>query len=185
MVTAQDFREHMRQVLLVASVFGVIIVSGAALSIAFDMHATRVNEAQNGAAFRAGIFSRLDALLWKVDTITSVVSATNKSLATGLMQVRVQVKQSSDDQAKSIKATSNMTEKVVKQSLESNSKVLEKVADAEVPVVNVQVPKATVPPPAIVVSPTPPAVVHTLPAHPAPEVHKRHRFWRWLRWIWE
>jgi hypothetical protein len=186
-VTLQEFREHFRVILLLLSIFGVIIVSGAAVSIAVDMHAIRANEVQGIAALRASIFSRVDALLWKVDTISAIASATNKSLARGLMEVRVQVKQSSEDQAKSIKATSNSAEKIVKQTLESNSAVLEKVADGQKPVVNVEVPKPTVAPPAIVVNPAPAPAVHALPrvttaAEPA---KKRRRFWRWLTWLWK
>ena len=182
-VTADEFRAHLREVLMIASTFFLVIVSCVAVSVGFDIHAMRINEIQGGATLRTEAFSRIDSLLWKVDTLISVMSATNKALASGLTQVRVQVKESSDDQAKSIKATSNAATAVVKEvkaTIESNQEVLEKVSEAPKPVVNVELPKPAAP--IVVTQPaTTQPIPATVPVLPAAVPRKHHSHWRWLR----
>jgi hypothetical protein len=178
-----ELRDHMLNVLLALAVCAVILVTGSAISIALDMRALRTAEVHNMNEFGKSALSRFDALLWKVDTITSVVSTTNKDLQNGLLQVRVLVKQNSEDQTKAVKATSNIAKEVVRETLQSNSETLAKVVDQKPAVVNVEVPKPNVPQPAIVVN-TPPAThqptvkIETLQQKP------RHSWWVRIFWPW-
>ena len=186
LLTVAELRDHLTQILQIVAIFGIAIFSCVGVSIAFDIHAMRMNEIQGSADFRVGVFSRVDSLLWKLDTFLSVVSAGNKSLASALTQVRIQVKESSDDQTKSIKASSTATTAVVKQTLESNSQALEKVADATQPVINVEAPKSTPVVPPIVVNAPPPTVAgHSSVANQSQDKNtRRHSHFHWLRKLW-
>ena len=186
LLTVAELRDHLTQILQLVAIFGIAIFSCVGVSVAFDIHAMRMNEIQGSADFRVGVFSRVDSLLWKLDTFISVMSAGNKSLASALTQVRIQVKESSDDQTKSIKASSTATTAVVKQTLESNSQALEKVADANQPVINVEAPKSTpVVPPIVVNAPPTAQTGHALVVDPSQEKKaKRHSHLHWLRKLW-
>lgn len=160
--------------------FAVLAVGIAAISIALDVHAIRGNEATWFAELEAGMFSRADALLWKIDTISAVASATNKSLDHGLLQVRVQVKQASDAQAASIKAT---TERV------ATAVARRKAPDVPTPVpptrdaVRPKFVSPTIPaaPGPVFSGPVPtPALPITIAQPPPPPAKKGKNPWRWL-----
>jgi hypothetical protein len=180
------FRNHVISVLLVTATLGIIIFSCTCVSLIFELNAIRRNQATAAAGLQNGIFSRIDSLLWKTDTFLTEFGATNKSLAAGLTQVRVQVKESTDAQTKSTAAMSQATTTAVKASIAATNDVVQAVVEKPPPVVEVKAEKPMIvaPPAEIKIVPTPPP-----PPPDEQEVQNsgrkaRHGKWNWLRRLW-
>lgn len=181
-----SFREHVLNALLVSATLGIILVSLSMATIAFELNAMRIGERQAVIDLEHGVSSRIDALLWKADTFLTTFKETNKNMARGLTDVRVQVKQSQDVQTKTTKEFSRATTSAVKESLKATTEVVQAVVDkppqvlevkAPTPVVRVDGPiPVKITPPSTVITSVPPA-----PAPPEPPTEKRRRWFHlWL-----
>jgi hypothetical protein len=181
-VTVQDLRDHMREVLIGAAAVGCVIVSVAAASIAIDIHQLKTNQALAVAELRQDLSSRLDSALWKFDTALVTLGSMQKSLATGITQVRVQVQQAQTGQEQAIRAAAQTTRTAVIQTLETAKEIQ---AAAPAPVVNVQAAKVLpVAPPNVVVNPVL-AQPKPIPVKQAvAETPAEHSRWHWLRYLW-
>lgn len=181
-VLIQELRRYLAHMLLATSILSAIIITGVAVSIGLDVHAIRVNQIQESAEFRSGLFSRLEAFKWNADTLSRDISATNKTVTAALTQARIQERHSREDQTADLKATSTAVAKAAEQTATTQTKALEQII-ASKPVVNVETPKPpATPAPTIVVQPAPVAQIHT-PIQPA-RVTRSHGIWRRLRAIW-
>ena len=181
------FHAHVVNVLLVVVTIGIVVVSCTCLSLVLEMRSIRRDQEQAAAAFQNGVFSRFDSLLWKTDTLLTIASAANKSLAAGLTQVRVQVKESSDVQKRSTAAMSQATTSVVKESLATTNDMVQAVVAKATPIVEIKAEKPTIvaaPPAEVKVVPPPtPAPVAPAPDEPRAEPTKRGYF-NWLKRLW-
>jgi hypothetical protein len=181
------FHTHVVNVLLVVATIGIIVVSCTCLSVVLEMRSIRRDQEQAASEFRNGVFSRFDSLLWKTDTFLTIASAANKSLAAGLTEVRVQVKESSDVQKQSTAAMSQATTSVVKESLATTNDMVQAVVAKAPPVVEIKAEKPTIvatPPAEVkVVPPPPPAPAAPPPDEVLPEPPKREHF-NWPRRLW-
>ena len=161
------FHAHVVNVLLVVTTIGIIVVSCTCLSVVLEIRSIRRYQEQAAATLQNGVFSRLDSLLWKTDTFLTIAGAANKSLAAGLTQVRVQVKESSDAQKQSTAAMSQATTSIVKESLATTNDMVQAVVAKAPPVVEIKAEKPTI-------MAAPPAEVKVVPPfRPAPAARLR------------
>lgn len=182
LVMIHDLRNYLAHLLLGAGVLACLVVIGVAISLATDIHAIRLNSIQESATLRIGMFSRLDSFLWRTDTLITIISATNKTVAAALTQQRVQEKQAREDQTADLKATSKAVVVAAEKTASTQTKALEQIIAAK-PVVNVETPKpAAIAPPTIVVEPASQAAPIQHPVQIAPV--KQHGPWHWLRRLW-
>lgn len=178
----RDVHVLLRDVLLGVGVLGIVVVCCAAFSIALDIHFMRRDRIVATTELRNGLFSRLDAFLWKVDTALTIESEMSKSLSRGLMQVQVQVKQSSDEQKKTLQTTSNTTRAVVKDTLEAASQVMVTAAATQ--------PSVTVEAAKVLAAAAPSVTVNPILSQPEPPKSSpvagepKKSKWRWLRFLW-
>ncbi len=188
-ITPAEFKRHLRQTSQFVLTICLIVVTFTAVNVSFDIHAMRRERGEELAELtdlRKGILTRIDALLWKMDTQAETAGVTNTILADALVKMRAQVKESTDTGAKTATATTTIAREAVKQSA-ATSQLVEAVADTPKPVVNVEVPKA--PAPVVVQTPATP-VAHTAaapaakPAEPSRERGRRHWFRRLPPWKW-
>ena len=183
MVSFVEIRRFLRDVALAVSIVSMIVFCLAVVSIASDVHSMRTNTITSETELRVGLLSRVDSLLWKLDSLAAIASTFNKSLASQLTQVRVQVKQSSDattDQTKQItKATTN----AVKESLATAQQAIAAVADKSPPIVHVTpVPQPVIPPLApVIVSPITPPPLAPPPMTPKKKSTDKGGFWHWIK----
>jgi hypothetical protein len=180
-IDPDSFREYLVNALLIAGTLGIVTFMCAAFTIVWEVNAIRVAQDRAINDTQRGLFSRMDSALWKIDTFLVSFGATNQALAKELLQVRVQVKQSQDAQAKQTQAISQVATSVARESLKATENAVQAVVDKAPPVVEVKTPSATVQ-----VSPAPaPAVLpfkENPPPEPSPAETPRKR--RWLRRLW-
>jgi hypothetical protein len=181
-LTFTEIRRFLRDIALAVSIITMIVFCLAVVSIATDMHAIRTNAIISEAQLRVGLFSRVDSLLWKMDSLTTIASAFNKNLSTQLTQVRVQVKQSSDDAADQSTRLAKATTSAMKDSLATTQQAIAAVVDQGPPVVHVA---PTVPPPSVSAPPPlilTPIVPELAPPPPVtPKTDDKGGFWHWMK----
>ena len=188
-LTPAEFKRHLRQTSQLVLTICLIIVTFTAVNVSFDLHAMRRERGEELAELtdlRKGILTRIDALLWKMDTQAETAGVTNTILADALVKMRAQVKESTDTGAKTATATTTIAREAVKQSA-ATSQLVEAVADTPKPVVNVEVPKG--PAPVVMQTPAapvthPPAASVAKPAEPSLGHPRRHWIRRLLPWEW-
>jgi hypothetical protein len=177
-------RDYLAHMLLGVGVMAFLVVTGVAISIASDIHALRINQIQETANLRSGLFSRIDSFQWRADSLVTVISATNKTVAAALTQARVQEKHAREDQTADLKATSTAAVVAAEKTASTQTAALEQIISAK-PVVNVETPKPPpAPPPTIVVQPAAFAPTRNTTVPARARVTKQHGIWRWLRAIW-
>lgn len=183
-MTISELRAHLLEVLLGVATFSCVFVSCAAVSIALDVHAIRLDHLSSQAQLRSGMFSRIDALRWQFDTFLGIATSASKSMSAGVNQVRIQVEQASQDQKQEIRAATKSTEQVVAQTVTATADAIQQAAGNPLaPIVNVQPAKlAAVAPPQVVVNPVIDAPRPTVVKPPQQPENKST--WRWLRWLW-
>lgn len=183
-------QHHLLNALLATATLGIIVIACCCITFVFEVHTIRVTQAQASQDLHSELIARLDSALWKTDTFLTLLNATNKNLASGLMQVRVQVKESSDAQTHSTEQISKATTNAVHATIQATSDVIKAVVDQPAPVVEIKAEKPTViaPPPAeikFVPEPVPmsqPKVEKKVDVKEEPP--KRHGMFHWLRWLW-
>jgi hypothetical protein len=183
----RDLRLHARELLIGFVIVACVFVAAAAVSVAIDVHAMRVANLTASSQLETALGSRLDSLLWKVDTFNTTVLAMSKTLSTGLTQVRVQVEQASADQQQALAATTKSTAQAVEKTLDKTADVLQQQQQATTqpapPIIQVQAPKTTTP------QPSSPQQVFVTPVLPPPaqqpvDSERKPRCPRWLRRLW-
>lgn len=180
-LTAQELRNHMRDVLIALASVACAVVMVCAVSIAFDIHETRINEMLAFAEMRQDLDSRIDSALWKADTGLKSLGLMEKSLSNGITQVRVQVQQAQNGQEQAIKAAAQTTQKAVTQTLEAAKEIQQ---SAPAPIVNVQAAKVLpVAPPQVVVNPVITDQPKTAIVKQPPAKVEKSR-WGWLHYLW-
>lgn len=93
----QELRRYLAHMLLAVCMISVVVITVIAVWIGADVHAIRVNQIQESANFRSGLFARIDALQWRADSLITIISATNKTVSAALTQARVQEKHARED----------------------------------------------------------------------------------------
>lgn len=167
--------------LLTAILVGVTFVA-CALSIAFDIHQTRIEFTYANAEWRRETFRRLDQLMWKADTALELGNAARLDLGNLLTKIRAQVKQSSDTSAAVTKTQTQAATKVVTDAIDTTRQAIEAVTPAAPPAPADEKPPITVNvPPPVVTAPAPP--VEDPHIEITPIVPKRRRWYGWL-WPW-
>lgn len=177
-VDKEQLREHLVNVLYIAATLGIIVVSLAIATIAIELNMMRIAYSQGLEDVKHGIFSRMDSFLWKSDTFLTTFSATNKSLARGLTEVRVQVKQSADSAEKNTKDLNRATTTAVTKAVAATNEVVQAVVDKSPSIVEVK----SAPPTVEVRTPAPVRVVEPAPVKPpvveTPEETKKRRWYQ-------
>src|SRR4051812_29419185 len=74
-VDPRAFREHLTNAILIAGTLASITFTCCAFTIAYEVHSLRIAHTQGLTEMQRGMFSRLDSLLWKVDTFLVTFSA--------------------------------------------------------------------------------------------------------------
>ena len=179
-ITETDFRDHLINVLLIAATLGIIIVSCAMATIALELNLIRSHQTLAIDDLKTGLFGRLDSSLWKADTFLTTFSEINKNLARGLTEVRIQVKQSTDEQQKSTAAISKATTATVTKALQATNEVVQAIVEKPAPLVEVKSPNPTI------TVPAPNTTVRVLPPEPPPQksedepaITPKRRRWYW------
>lgn len=181
----EEWRALLRDVREFATILAMLLVSGAIVSIAVDFRAMRSNGIEETTKLRVGAFDRVDSLLWRMDSLLTIGHTLSNDLDRQLTQVRVQVKESSDDSRHDTNKLAAANTAVVQKSLEQSTKAIEAVVAAAdpTPTVKVELPKGT----AIIQTPAAPIVIQTpaaKPARPAAEQTPEPRgLSRWLKHI--
>lgn len=167
--------------LLTAILVGVTFVA-CALSIAFDIHQTRLEFTFANAEWRRETFRRLDQLMWKADTALELGNAARLDLGNALTKIRAQVKQSSDVTAAVTKTQTQAATKVVTEAIDTTRQAIQAVTPAAPEKPADEKPIAVNVPPPVVTAPAPP-VVAAPHIEVTPVTPKRRRWYGWL-WPW-
>jgi hypothetical protein len=183
-----EFRAYLFNALLIAGTLGIIVTSLSMATIAFELARMRQSQEMAFQNVERKAFERVDAALWKVDTFLTLADKTNQNLAHGLMEVRVQVKQSQDATDKTAKQLTNATAAVVRETTKQTTEVVKAITEqaANPPVVELKqaapVVKFDGPVPVRI---TPPSTVVTPPAaKPSEEEPDEPKRKRWYRKLW-
>jgi hypothetical protein len=176
----RSFREYLVNALLIAGTLGIVTFMCSAFTVTWEVNAIRVAQDRAITDTQRGLFSRMDSLLWKLDTFLVSFGATNQSLARELLQVRVQVKQAQEAQTQQTKAISRVATSVARESLKATENAVQAVVDKAPPIVEVKTPAATVQvTPAPVLQPPKEEAPPPEPAQVEPTPKKR-----WYRHLW-
>lgn len=169
---------------LMVWIVGVILATACALSVAFDLHFTRLEFQAANAEWRRETFRRLDQLMWKADTALELAGAARLDLGNLLTKIRAQVKQSTDVTAAASQKQTQAATAAVTKAIDTTTRAIEAVAGE--PARPVEDPAPAVERPPVTVNVPPPTVITEKPAAPAVEVKalpaKRRR--RWVSFLW-
>lgn len=155
-MTEAEFKPFLLNVLLITGILGIVVISCAFVALVVEVNSVRVSRIRFQQDLQSSLQSRLDSMLWKADTFLTIASTANKNMASGLTQVRVQVKESTDTNNKTAQSLSKAAVAVAQQTsdaVKATTEVAQAVVEKSVPIVQLQSDKpitvAPVPPPEI------------------------------------
>jgi hypothetical protein len=178
----EDFWQLFKDLALILEVAALLVFVPCCMSIAVDVHMARLDQARMVTDIQAGIFSRLDKALWKADTFLIDWSKFEQVMSAQMTQVRIQVKQSSDDATHETKLSAKAATTAMTAVATSTAQVLAAVTDQPAPVIQVTQPKpAPVAPPTVILAPVD---VPITPAKIAPVLKDKKKAGNWLQRLW-
>lgn len=170
---------------LIVAIFVPIVLMGCAISVAFEIHESRVEFAAANSEWRRESFRRVDALMWKADTGLEIASAMRFDFGNMITKLRVQVKQSSDESTKAATTQAKLATTAVTNAIDKTSEAIQAVSTSDVVSPKIEADKpitVNVPPPIVVAPPIPPEVPKVeIAATPAKRRRWFRAIWRWGR----
>ena len=179
-----------RQILLaefgiVALILLSIIFSMSAISIAYDIHQSRLLATAEVDDLKRQSFRRFDDALWKADTALQIAGTFKLDLASLMTSMRAQVKKSTDESSRVQVQATHAQQVAITQALEKTTEAVaavaeqspEKVAEAA----RAKPVTVNVPPPSVVIE-RPAPVKKADPPPPAEDDAPQKRWYRVFLW---
>jgi hypothetical protein len=153
-----------RQVMLIEMALVTLIITPVifcfcVLTITYDVHQTRIEQASMLLELKRDTLRRVDALLWKADSGLEIAGAFKSELGLILTKLRAQVKQASDENTKVSRIETHETTRAVAQAIQRSTETAIAITKSETP--EPETPKADKPitvnvPPPVIVTPSVP-----------------------------